>query len=48
MRSSQWRHQAMEIKKFNVVHFVGGKENSGAFKVNILHKDLIKNNVIHQ
>ena len=37
----------MEIKKkFNVVHFVGGKKNSGAFKgANILHEDLIKNNI---
>ena len=37
----------MEInKKFKIVHFVGGKKNSGAFKgANLLHEDLLKNRI---
>ena len=37
----------MEInKKFKIVHFVGGRKNSGAFKgANILHEDLLKNKI---
>ena len=39
----------MEVnkKKIKIVHFVGGKKNSGAFKgANILHEDLIKKNIV--
>ena len=37
----------MEINnKLKIVHFVGGRKNSGAFKgANILHEDLIKNEI---
>ena len=36
----------LEYKPINIVHFVGGVKNSGAFKgANLLHKDLLKNKV---
>ena len=36
----------LEYKPINIVHFVGGGKNSGAFKgANLLHKDLLKNKV---